>query len=376
MRLTSISAALATLAVVSLCQCSFLFDAGSLDNPSAAGLEGGPPAADDGGAGDDTSGDSTLGDDGPSGTMPDSPGGGDDGGPGADTGSDGSGGSDAADSGQGGGDGGQGGKDGGDGGVVTEGGPFEAGNEGGAEGGGMEAGPTDASDGGGVDLTFGLVAYYMFNESSGTTTADSSGNGNTATVVGGATFTAGLQGNAITLSGSSQYVTMPSGILAGLNAVSISAWFNLTAADLTSTKRWIRVFDFGVPPDGGGPTTYMFLSPNAGTGTTGVLRFAITTGGNGQEQQLQGVEPPAATWQHVVVTMGAGSGTLYVGGIQTTTSTVVTLTPAGLGTTTQNWIGRSQFSADPYLIGQVDNFRIYNRVLTATEVAQLFSQQL
>jgi hypothetical protein len=49
------------------------------------------------------------------------------------------------------------------------------------------------------------------------------------------------------------------------------------------------------------------------------------------------------------------------------------LKPSSLGSTTQNWIGRSMFSADPYLDGQVDGFRIYNRALSAAEVSSLFS---
>ncbi|MDP8998791.1 MAG: LamG domain-containing protein, partial [Myxococcota bacterium] len=54
----------------------------------------------------------------------------------------------------------------------------------------------------------------------------------------------------------------------------------------------------------------------------------------------------------------------------------MTLSPSSLGVTTQNWLGRSQFSLDAYLTGQIDNFRIYNRPLTAAEVKQLFLQRL
>ena len=46
----------------------------------------------------------------------------------------------------------------------------------------------------------------------------------------------------------------------------------------------------------------------------------------------------------------------------------MTLHPSNLGTTTQNWIGRSQY-ADPYLNATVDDFQIYNSALTADEVA-------
>jgi hypothetical protein len=49
----------------------------------------------------------------------------------------------------------------------------------------------------------------------------------------------------------------------------------------------------------------------------------------------------------------------------------MTLTGASLGNTTQNWIGRSQYQADPYLDGKVDDLRIYSRALSAAELATL-----
>src|SRR5207244_698868 len=41
------------------------------------------------------------------------------------------------------------------------------------------------------------------------------------------------------------------------------------------------------------------------------------------------------------------------------------------GSTAQNWIGRSQYGADPFLNGLVDDFRIYNGALSAAQVAAL-----
>jgi hypothetical protein len=38
--------------------------------------------------------------------------------------------------------------------------------------------------------------------------------------------------------------------------------------------------------------------------------------------------------------------------------------------------GTGVLGFDPYLNGKIDNFRIYNRALSATEVQQLFQQQL
>jgi hypothetical protein len=52
-------------------------------------------------------------------------------------------------------------------------------------------------------------------------------------------------------------------------------------------------------------------------------------------------------------------------------SDFMTVLPKDLGTTTQNWLGRSQFTTDAYLAGELDEFRIYNRALSEAEVRYL-----
>ncbi len=49
----------------------------------------------------------------------------------------------------------------------------------------------------------------------------------------------------------------------------------------------------------------------------------------------------------------------------------MTLNPSSLGSTSNNFLGKSQFSSDPYLNGLVDDFRIYSRALSATEIHTL-----
>jgi hypothetical protein len=227
--------------------------------------------------------------------------------------------------------------------------------------GAADAATADASDAG--TLGMGLLAYYPFDETSGTTSADASGNGYTASLLGGATFAAGLRGNAVTLSGTSQYVSLPTGILSSTTSFSIAAWVKLTSAPM-----WCRIFDFGA-----GTNDYMFLTANSGSTT----RFAITTGGGGQEQQVNATPTlPTGTWEHVAITLSGTTATLYVQGAQVAQNTNVTLTPTSLGNTTQNWLGRSEYGADPYLTGQIDNFRIYSRALSASEVQTLHDAQL
>ena len=223
-----------------------------------------------------------------------------------------------------------------------------------------ETGSSDASDAG--DLGSGLVAFYKFDETSGTSAADSSGNNHTATLVGGASFGAGLQNNAVTLGGNNQYVSLPAGIVSGLSTLSIAGWVKLS-----SNQQWNRIFDFG-----NDTTTYMFLTPNSGS----TLRFSITTGGSTAEQQINATTLPTGNWEHVAVTVSGGIGSLYVQGTQVAQNTTLTLNATSLGNTMHNWLGRSEFPSDPYLGGQLDNVRIYSRALSAGEVQALYAGHL
>jgi len=173
----------------------------------------------------------------------------------------------------------------------------------------------------------------------------------------------GKIGNAVQLSGNGEYIALPNGIVSGLHDFTISTWVNPSV-----NAAWSRVFDFGT-----GTNDYMFLTLSAGGGP---MRFAITTSGNGAEQQLNAPgNLPLNTWSHVAVTLSGTTGTLYINGQPVATNDNMTLNPAALGTTNQNWIGRSQFPADPYLAATVDDFQIYDHALSASDIAALAGGQ-
>jgi hypothetical protein len=60
-----------------------------------------------------------------------------------------------------------------------------------------------------------------------------------------------------------------------------------------------------------------------------------------------------------------------VDGIQVGQNPNLGLYPARLGDTPNNWIGRSQNPADPFLAGEVDDLRIYQRGLPRMEIAEI-----
>lgn len=202
-----------------------------------------------------------------------------------------------------------------------------------------------------------FAAWYRFDETSGQTVADSSGQGKNATLSGGAAWTTGRIGGAVALDGRSGYVAAPADLLAGASAYSVATWVRLD-----SLVTWSRIFDFGI-----GTGAYMFLTPDSGSGT----RFAITSGGASGEQQLNAPSLRTGTWTHVAVTYGAGTGILYVDGAEVDRNTAIQVEPSWFGDhITQNWIGRSEYAGDPYLPGAIDDFRVYGRTLSAAEVKQ------
>ena len=184
----------------------------------------------------------------------------------------------------------------------------------------------------------------------------------TSSGVAGARVT-GKLGNAAPLSGTSQYINAPAGVVSGLTGdFTISAWVNPS-----KNSTWSRLFDFGT-----GTSNYMFLTLDHGTG----LRYAITTSGGGGEQHIDTTTTlPLNAWSLVTVTLSGTTGTLYVNGQVVGTNASLTLHPSNLGNTTQDWIGRSQYSGDPYLAAAVDDFNVYGRALTASEVSALANGQ-
>src|SRR5665213_2875940 len=204
-----------------------------------------------------------------------------------------------------------------------------------------------------------LPHRYSFSETGGVSTADSAGGPAwTGTLPNGGA----LSGGQLTLaSASSQYASLPAGIVSTLSNFTVMAWVNLV-----STANWARIFDFG-----NNTTVYMFLAPQ--NGSTGKVRYAITTSSSNGEQPINcNSTLSTGVWHQVAVTLKGNTGTLYVDGIPVGTNSAMTLKPSSLGGTVNNYIGKSQW-ADPYLNGSIDEFRIYSVALSSAEIAATYT---
>jgi hypothetical protein len=241
-----------------------------------------------------------------------------------------------------------------------------SGNGGAGTSGAGGGGAGGASSGGAGGQTLPpLFAYYPFDETAGPAIADASGNGHDGTLVGTGTFPTGVVGNALSVPGvSGDYAALPGALLQTVTNLTIALWVNVR-----TDHTWQRIFDFGSSQN-----VYMFLTPHAGG--SNVARFAITTSGNGNEQRLDATALlPLGTWTHVAITLGTGGGTLYINGTAVTTNAALALRPADLGATTNDWLGRSQFAADPAFDGQIDELRIYTSTLTAAQITTIYNSR-
>jgi hypothetical protein len=233
----------------------------------------------------------------------------------------------------------------------------------------------------------GLVAYYSCEGSSGpsgTELIDQSGNGHHGTIAVGPpptgvdsgvpgagavegqafAYSAGRVGKGLVLHATANaYVTLPEGLLTGQTEMTVAAWIKVKG-----TTAYQRVFDFGTDSN-----NFMYLATTNAKNTA--PRFRILSSGaasGGVSQILEGSQPVVAdTWTHMAMVIGPGWGAIYVNGSLEVISSAVTLRPADLGTTTSNYIGRSQFASDPYFDGEIDEYRIYSRSLSAEEIAIL-----
>ncbi|OQP66552.1 hypothetical protein A3860_13815 [Niastella vici] len=206
----------------------------------------------------------------------------------------------------------------------------------------------------------GQHLYLAFDETSGTFARDAWG-GYHGALAATASHTTGNSGSSVKLNGTStSYVSLGAGLLAPLNDFTISTWVRMD-----SLATWMRIFDFGT-----GTAQYMFLSPQASvSGGVSTVRFAIKNGG--AEQQVNYSYTWALnTWTHLAIRRLGDTVKLYVNGQNVAANTGVTIKPSDLGSTSLNYIGKSQFS-DPYLNGAVDEFRIYNYALSEQNISNL-----
>jgi hypothetical protein len=174
------------------------------------------------------------------------------------------------------------------------------------------------------------------------------------TLAGGVGYIAGQSGQALLLDGTDDHALLPAGVASG-DEITVAGWVFWNGGG-----QWQRIFDFG-----SGTGSYLFLSPRSGGNT---LRFGIRHGGT--EQFVETTQLASGVWTHLAVTLDASGGRIFVNGTPAATNAAMTLKPSDLLPTT-HYIGRSQFAADPYFSGRIDELHIFHRALGTAEINAL-----
>lgn len=199
----------------------------------------------------------------------------------------------------------------------------------------------------------GLVAAYSFEEGSGSTTADVSGQGNPGVISGASWSTQGKFGNALYFNGANSWVTInDSPSLDLTNSMTLEAWVYPTSA----MSGWRAVIN-KEQPGGFGAAYYLAANSNLNQ-----PELAVYT--TDWHKLYGGPSLNANQWIHLAGTYDGTTLRLYVNGNQ------VSSQPQTGGIDVTNGvlrIGGNSYWGE-FFQGRIDEVRIYNRALSASEI--------
>lgn len=220
----------------------------------------------------------------------------------------------------------------------------------------------------------GLVGYWAMNEATGTVAMDSSGNGNSGTI-SGATWGTGKRGQSLNFDGSDDYMS-----ISDANALDLSTQGTLSiwaksdrSMPSDDTNYYYR--NFISKSYGGSTATVVYSFHWHGTNTLSELRMCISTGAALTCQTYNVGSLTIGAWYNFVVTWDTTANSLifYVNG--SNVSSLTNTNPAQ-NSATPLYVGGCTFgcASNQNWDGQLDDARVYNRALSATEIANLYKQ--
>ncbi len=228
-------------------------------------------------------------------------------------------------------------------------------------------------------LTSGLVGMWDFSGANTdwrtNKTNDFSGNGNTGVMTNMSTSTTpgiGKLGQALNFDGVNDYVNsdpIANDVQSG--SYSVSFWFKLRNNFNSTTPVGQTLLHVADPSSN---NDIYFLLDVCGlciSGVPGKLGFGTGNGGGGHNSVGSiSASWTRETWYHVVGTFSTVSGTvLYIDGVENATNPATT---RGSTASLKASIGANSDTPSLFFDGSIDEVRVYNRAITATETKQLY----
>ena len=197
-----------------------------------------------------------------------------------------------------------------------------------------------------------LVAAYDFNQGTGTVVPDDSGNGHAGTVSGAAWSASGKFGGALAFNGTSSLVTVPSSAALSLTTgMTLEAWVK----PATSTG-WQTLLMRERP---GGMSYGLYGFDNTGKPPAIYGHVSSDVEAKGKAALALNV------WTHVAGSYDGATLRIYVNGSQVGTTA---LTGSLTSSSSPLRIGGNSVWGE-YFNGLIDEVRVYNRALSAGEIA-------
>ena len=216
----------------------------------------------------------------------------------------------------------------------------------------------------------GLIGHWMFDEANGEYAFDASGRGNYAELQNDATLelTKGKIGGALRLGDSKGSASVFNGgdLINGLSAFTLSLW--VRSANVNTDRGFI----FPRTPNGKDEIFSMrYDAQGLSGGGTNIIKAGITTT-SGVQAYESASNVQTTQWQHIALTWRSGRQlALYVNGVldrPTFNSTAIHGEVTGVD---RLIIGRGSKDIHDSWRGLIDDVRLYNRILSAREIANL-----
>ena len=199
----------------------------------------------------------------------------------------------------------------------------------------------------------GLVGYWTFDDASGDTATDSSGNNNTGTLTGDPVWTSGKKGGALEFDGSGDYINAGDvDSVDGLSTVTVAMWVKPESSI------------FGLAIDKAQSSSQSRLSIENSSELA--PKFYISNSGGVSFGTLE-----QNKWAHLIGTYDGVTMKTYVNGSLVNSSALSTT----VSDTSNPLLIGGRNSANPlYFTGLIDDVRIYNTALSAEEVQTLYNE--
>jgi len=210
-----------------------------------------------------------------------------------------------------------------------------------------------------------LQGYWMFDEGTETTVADSSGFGNHGTIIGATWTASGKFGNALEFDGTDDYIEINGykGVL-GAQSRTVTAWVK------TGANKHMDIISWGNNSVG---EQWLFSTMGVGSRSepTGVLRLNVSSGYITGSKRVTNDQ-----WHHITAVLendglaDVSDVMLYVDGEpDTATKIVAQAIHTTIGTNVK--IGASSDGTSRFFEGSIDSVRVYERALSGTEISDM-----